>query len=236
MLTQWFVANQTHSQSRELTYCDFPSKWRWEETSRTWQQRCQNIGKIGRIRYVHPSASERYFLRMLLLVVRGATGYEDLRSFQGICHPTFRSACRARGLLGDDQEWYGAFDEAAAWATSRQLRNLFVTMLLFCEVGDECAFFEKVWRLLADDIQYQFRDMIGNQNYQMADNDIRNRLLDNLTALFAKSGSNIRNFNLPHRTNASAASFGNRLVEEELSYNVACSSYQSDLLSSLNDD
>ena len=45
MLTQWFVTNQTHSQSRELTYCDFPSKWRWEETSRTWQQRCQNIGK-----------------------------------------------------------------------------------------------------------------------------------------------------------------------------------------------
>ena len=109
-------------------------------------------------------------------------------------------------------------------------------MLLFCEVGDEYAFFKKVWRLLADDIQYQFRDMIGNQNYQMADNDIRNHLLDNLTALFAKSGSNIRNFNLPHRTNASAASSGNRLVEEELSYNVACSSDQSDLLSSLNDD
>ena len=60
MLTQWFVANQTHSQSRELTYCDFPSKWRWEETSRTWQQRCQNIGKIGRIRYVHPSAGSSF--------------------------------------------------------------------------------------------------------------------------------------------------------------------------------
>ena len=67
-------------------------------------------------------------------------------------------------------------------------------MLLFCEVGDECAFFEKVWRLLADDIQYQFRDMIGNQNYQMPDSDIRNRLLDDLTALFAKSGSSIHNF------------------------------------------
>ena len=75
-------------------------------------------------------------------------------------------------------------------------------MLLFCEVGDEYAFFEKVWRLLADDIQYQFRDMIGNQNYQMPDGDVRNRLLDDLTALFAKSGSNIHNFNHPHRTSA----------------------------------
>ncbi|XP_066316344.1 uncharacterized protein [Miscanthus floridulus] len=109
-------------------------------------------------------------------------------------------------------------------------------MLLFYEVGDEYAFFEKVWRLLADDIQYQFRDMIGNQNYQMADNGIRNHLLDNLTALFAKSGSNICNFNLPHRTSAFASSSTNRLVEEELSYNIPCSSDQSDFQSALNDD
>jgi len=104
------------------------------------------------------------------------------------------------------------------------------------EVGDECAFFDKVWRLLSDDIQYQFRDMIGNQNYQMPDNDIRNRLLDDLTALFAKSGSNIHNFNLPHRTSASGSSSTNHLVEEELSYDVLCSSDQSSLLSSLNDE
>jgi hypothetical protein len=84
MLTQWFVANQTHSDARELTYCEFPSKWRWEETSRTWERRCNNNSKIGRIHYVHPSAGDRYFLRMLLLVVRGATDYEELRSFQGI--------------------------------------------------------------------------------------------------------------------------------------------------------
>ncbi|XP_066384732.1 uncharacterized protein [Miscanthus floridulus] len=103
-------------------------------------------------------------------------------------------------------------------------------------VGDEYAFFEKVWRLLADDIQYQFRDMIGNQNYQMPDNDIRNRLLDDLTALFAKSGSNIHNFNLPHRTSAFGSSSTNRLVEEELSYDVLCSSDQSNLLSSLIDE
>lgn len=52
-------------------------------------------------------------------------------------------------------------------------------------------FFEKVWRLLADDIQYQFRDMIGNQNYHMPEDDIRNHLLDHLTDLFSRSGSNI---------------------------------------------
>jgi len=89
---------------------------------------------------------------MLLLIVKGATSYEDLRFHNHTCHPTFKEACRSCGLLGDDQEWYNAFDEATAWATSAQLCKLFVTMILFCEVGDGNAFFEKVWPPLADDI------------------------------------------------------------------------------------
>jgi hypothetical protein len=28
ILTEWFVANQNFSDSRNLAYCDFPSKWR----------------------------------------------------------------------------------------------------------------------------------------------------------------------------------------------------------------
>ncbi|XP_066374762.1 uncharacterized protein [Miscanthus floridulus] len=189
MLTEWFIANQLHPEARELTYCQFPSKWRWEAKSRSWEKRCHHRPKICRLGYVHPSAVERFYLRMLLLVVKGALSFTDLRYHNGIQHPTFKEACRSRGLLGDDQEWYNAFDEAAAGATSAQLQNLFVTMILFCEVGDEYAFFEKVWRLLADDIQYQFRDIVGHKNYQMLDSHIRDYLLDELSTIFAKSGS-----------------------------------------------
>lgn len=55
--------------------------------------------------YVHPSAGERYYLRMLLNVVKGATSFEDIRTVNGVLHPTFRSACTALGLLGDAKEW-----------------------------------------------------------------------------------------------------------------------------------
>jgi hypothetical protein len=106
---------------------------------------------------VHPSAGERYYVRMLLMVVKRAQNYESLRTYDHILHPTFKEACRACGLLEDDQEWYNAFDEAAPWATMNQLHQLFVTMLIFCEVGDELSFFENFWRLLADDIQYNTR-------------------------------------------------------------------------------
>jgi hypothetical protein len=220
MLTEWFVANQNDRSGRDLTYCEFPSKWRWEASSRSWERRRRGTGKIGRIYYVHPSAGERYFLRMLLLVVRGAQSYEDVRRYNGVLYSTFRLACNARGLLGDDKEWYDAFDEAAAWATSSQLRKLFVTMILFCEVSDEYAFFEKVWKLLADDIQYRFRDSLGNTEYQISDTDLKNYLLDDLSSLFSKHGVRMRDHDLPQRTDRSECASGNRLIEEELSYDV----------------
>ena len=236
MLTEWFVANQRYPTARELTYLEFPSKWRWVPSTRSWEPR-QSGGKIGRLYYVHPSVGERYYLRMLLMVVKGAQSYEDVRTYNGILYFTFKEACNARGLLSNDQEWYDAFDEAASWATSPQLRQLFVTMLLFCEINDEYAFFEKVWRLLADDIQYQFRETIGNSKYIIPDHDLRNYLLDDLSTLFLKNGSRIRDHNLPQITGSSGCTYGNRLIEEEMSYNTSELLLESEqLMASLNDE
>jgi hypothetical protein len=236
MLTEWFVANQVHPAAGELTYCKFPSKWRWETKTRSWERRCRQQGKIGRLHYVHPSAGERYYLRMLLLTVKGATSFQNLRYHNGIHHPTFKEACRSRGLLGDDNEWYEAFDEAATWATSAQLRSLFVTMILFCELGDERGFFEKVWSYLADDIQYRYRRMIGDINYRMPDTELRDYLLDELAILFGNCGHNIREYNLPHRSGGTFSLSMNRFIDEELSYYSTTFTGPSDLISSLNAD
>ena len=218
MLTQWFVCNELFPEARTLTYPEFPSKWVWDQRDRRWSKRKQRHDKIGRLHYVHPLAGERYYLRMLLLIVKGATSYEHLRFHNRVYHHTFKEACKSRGLLSDDHEWYDAFDEAAAWATSPQLRSLFVTMILFCEVGDENTLFEKVWRHLADDIIYQYRDMIGDPNYQLPDSMARDYLLDELSALFSQSGKNITDFNLPPKTHAAYPILHNRFVEEELSH------------------
>ncbi|KAJ1279261.1 hypothetical protein BS78_04G142100 [Paspalum vaginatum] len=220
MLTEWFVANQRNESARVLTYCEFPSKWRWDGVDRSWHPRQRGDGKIGRLYYVHPSIGERYYLRMLLLVVTGARSYEEVRTYRGRVYATFRQACDARGLLGDDEEWYNAFDEAAAWATSHQLRRLFVTMLLFCEVNDEEAFFEKVWRFLADDIQYRFQDLTGNRQYRLPDAELRDCVLDELSLLFARNGARIKDHSLPLRSSPAEFAHGNRLIQEELSYDI----------------
>ncbi|KAF8396453.1 hypothetical protein HHK36_018072 [Tetracentron sinense] len=71
------------------------------------------------------AVGERYYLRMLLHIIRGATNFEDLRTVDCIIYPTFKAACSALGLLEDDTEWHESLNEASLWATGRQLRDMF---------------------------------------------------------------------------------------------------------------
>ena len=82
--------------------------------------------------YAHPTSGERFYLRLLLTCVRGATSFEDLYTFEGVHHPSFREACIARGLLEDDREWHQCLDEARHMQIGAQLRHLFVTILRDC--------------------------------------------------------------------------------------------------------
>jgi len=49
-------------------------------------------------------------------------------------HDTFKDACIAMGLLANDNEWHQALEETVVWASGRQLRDMFASMLMFCEV------------------------------------------------------------------------------------------------------
>ena len=83
---------------------------------------------------------------MLLMIVKGAKNYEDIRTYNGTTYKTFKEACAARGLLNDDKELYDTFNEAATWATAAQLRYLFFTMLVFCNLQDEQKKFNHNWK------------------------------------------------------------------------------------------
>ncbi|CAD6263840.1 unnamed protein product [Miscanthus lutarioriparius] len=115
-LTEWFSANRMYPCARELTYVEFPTKWVWNRKDKVWRPR-QGPTKIGRAIYINPSCGELYYLRMLLNVVKGATSYEDLRMISGVLYPTFKDACQAMGLLGDDSEWREALREASVWGS-----------------------------------------------------------------------------------------------------------------------
>lgn len=142
MLTEWFEANKKHTSAHNLTYCDFPKEWTWDSSARHWRPRTPSE-KIGRIYYVSPTAGELYYLRMLLMIVKGACSYADVRTFNGVTYSTFKEVCEARGLLDSDNEWHLLFDEAILSANSYQHRQLFVTIVMFCSVTNVRELFNK---------------------------------------------------------------------------------------------
>jgi hypothetical protein len=180
MLTEWFEANAKHEDARHLTSCNFPKDWTWVASDRYWRKRVP-CAKIGRMYYVHPTAGELYYLRMLLMIVKGATNYADVRTFNGRVYETFRGACEARGLLESDNEWNLLFDEAIVSASANQLRQLFVTVVLFCSISNVRALFDKYWVYFTDDIHRRLRDAIGNLNYIVPQEQLLNLLIHMLT-------------------------------------------------------
>jgi hypothetical protein len=104
MLTEWFKTNRESEVTRNLTCDQFPQQWVWNQKLKRWIMRKRGFA-IGRMYYAHPTSSERYYLRMLLNCVKGATSYEHLQTVDGREHDTFKDACIAMGLLADDNEW-----------------------------------------------------------------------------------------------------------------------------------
>lgn len=98
--------------------------------------------KMGRIYYAHPITGDRFYMRMLLNIVTGLTCYVDIRTVNGVCYETFKAACVAHVLLEDDNEWNEAILKGCQWASPLFLREMFTTLLLFCEISNPSQFWE----------------------------------------------------------------------------------------------
>ncbi|XP_038701878.1 uncharacterized protein LOC119998611 [Tripterygium wilfordii] len=218
IFTEWMVCNQRHHEARELSYLEFPTKWVWHNAERTWKKR--KSGKcIGRIYYTHPTSGERYYLRMLLNFVKGATSFEDIRTVDGVVYGTFKEACYALGLLGDDKEWSECLEEVAIWATGEQVRQLFATLLLFCEVSNPYALWTKHSEILVDGILYNKQKALNFPELQLSEMQIQNYALHEVDQILKKNGKSLSDFDgMPIPKQNLATDLSNRLVCEELNY------------------
>ncbi|XP_039138709.1 uncharacterized protein LOC120276027 [Dioscorea cayenensis subsp. rotundata] len=219
MFTEWMATNDIDERGRSLLYADFPTKFTWYKKEKKWKYR-MNGRSIGRIIYIHPAAGELYYLRLLLNEIKGARSYEDLRTINNVVYATYREACFALGILGDDSEWSDALIQAAHWATGAQLRQLFVTIILFCDVGDKKALFEKHWQVISEDIHYRLRQTFHMPNYTISDEYLRNYLLVALEDLLNKHSSSLEENDLPRSQSLSINNLTDRLLQEELNYNI----------------
>jgi hypothetical protein len=81
----------------------------------------------------NPAEGERYYLRVLLNHVAGATSFECLRTVNGKLLPTFRKAVERRGLIEEDNTLDESLAETTGWMMPYALRMLFATILVFYE-------------------------------------------------------------------------------------------------------
>ncbi|XP_070531906.1 uncharacterized protein [Ptychodera flava] len=145
-LTAWFKANSEISDARLIPYHNFPEHFTWNATTCEWKPRKKGLA-IGRLYQANPVEGEWFYLRLLLHHVPGSISFEDIRTLpDGTICSTFKEAALKRGLLQDDEEWIECLREASVYASPNQIRQLFVTILLFCEPAEPLNIWNKFTR------------------------------------------------------------------------------------------
>ena len=159
-LTAWFQLNAAEASSgaadsgiapaaQQWRYTDIPDHYVWDGSTTSWKRR-QRRAKGGRILArmyaVSPKDLERFALRLMLLHVPGACGFQHLRTVEGIIYGTFREAAQARGLIQSDKEIELTLEEFILSECSPiKLCDFFALLLIWHEVGDARPIWDAYW-------------------------------------------------------------------------------------------
>ena len=188
MLTAYFEANNLHEKARGILYRDFLEYYTWQRRGKFWQERKRAaVFQVGRIISAHPAEGERYYLRVLLNHVTGATSYEDLRTVDGQLMPTFREAAEKRGLIEADNTLDDCMTEAELFRMPSSLQRLFATILVFCEPSNVRSLWNKHLESMSEDY---------NRNCKCK-HTIEQMVLKNIRDMLHSMGKDIESFPLP---------------------------------------
>ena len=163
-LEAWFVLNARAREEKDfpnanlvlsLRYPEVTQHFTWNAKTSTWkhrERRSKHGSVIGRMSYVKPTSGELFYLRLLLLHLRGedATSWVHIRSASPLGGPaSFQQRARELGLLHDDAEAVAALSEACRITRSTvKLCEIFAQLVVWMEVNDKVAFWQEFLRLL----------------------------------------------------------------------------------------
>ncbi|KAL4581203.1 hypothetical protein LXL04_017413 [Taraxacum kok-saghyz] len=192
----------------------------WHAKEKEWLPR-KNGMSIGRLYFVSPSSGEKYYLRLLLNVVRGPLTFQDIHTVDGVVHPTYMSACKALSLLGNDVEWVESIRVAAQWQSGNRLRELFVSIIMFCSVADPTKFFWDAYPFLSEDVVRIQQRLLQNNDVVFSPEEVVNYTLFYIDNILNANGRSLAGF--PHlpQLNRHLINVGsNRLIAGEREYNA----------------
>ena len=109
--------------------------------------------------------------------------------------------------------------EAAQWASGNELRNLFVTILIHCQVSDSHKLWENNYNILSEDITSMQRKRLHLKDLQLTDKQIEAYSLLEIENMLIKQGRSLRDIQgMPLPDNTLMRNVENRLINEELDY------------------
>lgn len=143
-LTAYFELNKADSEAQNCLYTEIPKYYTFNDKLKQWCKR-KRISKpiLSRMYLINPKERARYFIRLLLLHVRGAKCFQDLRTVDNVVYDTFFEAAKARNLVNEDEKWNRCLEEAAKVQFSYALCELFAFICVFHNPTNARELYEK---------------------------------------------------------------------------------------------
>ena len=131
-LTAWLKLNKFDEFARKIKYVNIPKYYVYNWEIKLWvkRQRCLNHDAIGRMNTVSPKDSERFHLKLILNRIKGATSFDDLKTYDGKLYQNYKDMALALGLIENDSNIFFIFEEACVIMLPYQLRKFFALFLL----------------------------------------------------------------------------------------------------------
>ena len=233
-LTAWLELNRATKESGQdqhailgTLYHDLPNICTWNRATRSWTLRktARTSRVVGRMANVSPTEGERYFLFLLLLARAGATSFEDLRTVDGVTHPSFQAAAIAHGLCDSDDHYHAAMQEVLAVRAARRARRFLATVLTCCDVAEPVRLWSAFSSDLSDDFRLEYPEHIA-----------LDLALQHLQECLERSGRTNSDFGLPLPRNFDANAYKVRDQRAEQDYNPAHETAEATRMQSLMED
>ena len=152
-LTAYFNLNLIDHEAHRYLYAEIPEFYVLKEREHQWEER-QRGTCLTRINYIHPTQRELFHLRLLLLHIRGATSFENLRTINGHVFNTFTEAAVAMGIVQNVRIWNETIEEALQVEISSSVRTLFAMICINCNPVNPSAY--ELWQTYSERMSYDF--------------------------------------------------------------------------------
>ena len=176
--------------------------------------------------FASPAQGERFYLRLLLTRVTGATSFSNLRTVNNIQYDTYKEACHALGLLENDNEWTQCLTEAGEMQTGTSLQSLFAIILLSCHPTSPEILWHQFKHKICDDLRRHLGRVPRYLNRVFTNEQVYDYGLHLIDKILLESGKRLTDFPpMPSSTGPQEGEVwetipANFLLAQQLQYNI----------------